>query len=118
MLFCTTACAFLRPEIEIWLTCLASVAYTAKYSPDPLSFTVEDFASRLAVNTVNVYAAAKEAVAGFDTLPSESIKTFIYTGNRLNIEVMPELLDLGVGKAASAYLIESWAKTYTQKGYK
>ena len=70
------------------------------------------------MNTISVYAAAKEAVAGFDTLPAEAIKTFIYTGNNLNHEVLPALLDLGVGKAASAHLIEVWSKTHVEKGYK
>lgn len=95
-----------------------SIAFTAEFSQDTLSFAVEDFAERLNINTVSVYAAAKEAVAGFDTLPAEAAKTFIYTGNKLNLEVQPALLDLGVGKAATAYLIASWAKTHTEKGYR
>jgi hypothetical protein len=65
------------------------------------------------VNTTSVYAAAQEAVAGFNTLPASTLKTFIFTGNRLNIEPMPILLNMGVGKNATAHLI--WAASISYK---
>jgi hypothetical protein len=70
------------------------------------------------VNTTSVYAAAKEAVAGFEKLPADATKTFIYTGNRLNLGPIPVLFDLGVGKAATAHMIQTWSMVLSQKGYK
>ena len=83
---------------------------------------MEDFSAHLAVNVASVYAAGKEAVAGFDTLPEDAIKTFIYTGNGLNVNPRPPgftgLLSLGVGKAGGAHLIHAWSTAYLEKGYK
>jgi hypothetical protein len=59
-----------------------------------LSTPLSKFESDLAVNVSSVYAAAQEAVTGFDELPKETLKHFIYTGNRLNIEPMPMLLSM------------------------
>lgn len=65
-----------------------------------------------------MYAAAQAAVAGFDTLSSDENKTFIYTGNYLNLHPLPLFTNLGVGKAASAHLIAVLSQSYPQKGYK
>jgi hypothetical protein len=47
-------------------------------------------------------------------------KTFIYTGNALNdiIVPMPMMLDLGMGKSASAYWIGVADALYAAKGYR
>lgn len=88
------------------------------FSPDsPVSTPLKDLSSSLAVNFTSVYAAAQVAVAGFKSLPADVIKSFIYTGNRLNIEPMPTLFDLGVGKVASAHLIQSLTMTPGMKDY-
>ena len=73
------------------------------------SISGESVAKDLTVNTVSAYVAAQEAVKGWTTLPSETKKTFIYTGNVLNEAVfpVPMMLNLGMGKAASAYWIGS-----------
>lgn len=78
------------------------------------------FAHDLDVNTVSAYAAAQQAVAGWETLPKEAKKTFIYTGNILNVAVLPVplMLDLGVGKAASAYWVGVADMTLSAKGYR
>jgi hypothetical protein len=39
------------------------------------------------VNTLSAYAAAQEAVKGFDKLPENVKKTFIFTGNKGNTVV-------------------------------
>ncbi|KAF2661991.1 hypothetical protein K491DRAFT_764624 [Lophiostoma macrostomum CBS 122681] len=72
-----------------------------------LSIPSERVTADLAVNTVSPYVAAQQAVKGWATLPKETKKTFIYTGNNLNNNVLPVplMLDLGVGKSASAYWI-------------
>jgi hypothetical protein len=74
----------------------------------------------LNVNTVSPYVAAQKAVEGWAALPGDMTKTFIYTGNPLNVQVapMPLFLDLGVGKRASMYWIAVADKTYAAKGYR
>lgn len=78
------------------------------------------FTHDLNVNTISAYAAAQEAVAGWESLPKEAKKSFIYTGNMLNVAVLPVplMVDLGVGKAASAYWIGVADATLSAKGYR
>ena len=86
---------------------------------DTLTVSAEDFAADLAINTTSVYVAVQEAVAGFERLSkSEPAPIFLYTGNALNEKKIPGLLTLGLGKAASAYLIESMAGLYAEKGFR
>lgn len=84
-----------------------------------LSPSVADLTTSLSINTVSAYAAAQEAVSAFDQLPAGSPKTFIYTGNCLNVMPMAMLFSLGLPKAATAHLIEVAAssKSYGSKGY-
>lgn len=76
-----------------------------------------DFETALKINTTSTYAAAKYAIVGFDKLPKSTLKSFVYTGNMLNVSPMPMLLTLGVGKAASAHIIESGASAFASEGY-
>lgn len=79
---------------------------------------METFARDLAINTTSVYAAAAQAKEYFSELPAEAARTFIYTGNLLNERVLQPLLDLGVGKSATAHLIEYLAEAYAFRGFK
>ncbi|KAI2623159.1 NAD(P)-binding protein [Hypoxylon sp. NC1633] len=97
----------------------------ASLTPPPdkdsvLSISVESVLSDLNVNTVSPYAAAQEAVKGWETLPKETKKTFIYTGNGLNLSVLPVPLmqNLGIGKSASAYWVGLADATYSSRGYR
>lgn len=74
--------------------------------------------SDLNVNTVSAFVAAQQALQSFEKLPSSAAQTFIYTGNILNTVTMPPLLDLGVGKSATAHIIESAAAVYGDRGFK
>jgi hypothetical protein len=68
-----------------------------------------------------VYAAIQEALAGFKTLPAGSPKSFIYTGNMLNLGpsmAFINLLPLGVGKTASAHMIQLAAMAFHDREYK
>jgi NAD(P)-dependent dehydrogenase (short-subunit alcohol dehydrogenase family) len=80
--------------------------------------TPKELHDSLAVNAVSLYAAIQEAVAGFETLPKELSKTFIYTGNKLNIEPYAMFAMLGTGKAAGAHLIQAAGQKYDGEGYK
>ena len=85
-----------------------------------MSIPTASIASDLAVNTVSPYMAAQQAVQGWETLPQEIKKTFIYTGNILNTTVppVPAMLTLGIGKSASAYWVGVADGTYTSRGFR
>lgn len=54
---------------------------------DPLSAPIENLQKDFSVNTTGAYAAAQEAVKGFEKLPQSVKKTFIFTGNKGNTAV-------------------------------
>jgi NAD(P)-dependent dehydrogenase (short-subunit alcohol dehydrogenase family) len=95
-----------------------AAALTANDPKNPFSISLEDFQRDLNVNTTSVFAAAKEAVAGFQQLPASASPTFIYTGNMLNTATIAPLMDLGVGKSASAHMIQLASEAFTDKGFK
>lgn len=55
-----------------------------------LSIPSARVAGDMVVNTVSAYAAAQHALAAWETLPAETKKTFIYTGNALGTNVIPD----------------------------
>lgn len=83
---------------------------------NPLGVSLDAFMEDLNINVNSVYAAIQEALKGFLELPSPASRTFILTGNAFNTSAFPPLLTLGVGKAASAHLIDYASKTYTMTG--
>lgn len=83
-----------------------------------MALSVEDLNRDFQINTASVLEAAKQAVAGFESLPDSSAKTFIYTGNRLIDGPLPRFVDLGIGKAGSAHLIAAASEAYAPKGYR
>ena len=83
----------------------------------PLATSLEVFSNDLTINTTSAYSAAQEAVKGFEQLPECAKKTFIYTGNMLYLGANPALLSLGVGKAATAHVIQAATMAYQGKGY-
>ena len=62
--------------------------------------------------------AAKHAALAFAKLPPTAARTFIYTGNCLNVMPIGSLLDAGVGKSATAHIIQVAAEAYKDKGFK
>ncbi|CAG8974797.1 hypothetical protein HYALB_00000410 [Hymenoscyphus albidus] len=93
-------------------------AYQSTFNPSPFSLPLSTFSSGVAISITSAFAALKYAIEGFDTLPADVNKTFIYTGNKLNVEPWPQLLDLGVGKAAGAHMVVAAAKGYGGSGYR
>lgn len=83
---------------------------------DPLaagSLSAVELQQDFMVNTTNALVAVQQLLAG----PTESKKSFIYTGNFLNVEVMPALLTNGLGKSAAAHLMHVASEAYKSKGY-
>ncbi|GLA02162.1 hypothetical protein AnigIFM60653_001562 [Aspergillus niger] len=97
----------------------------ASLTPPPdndsvLSIPAESVTVDLNINTVSPYIAAQQAVQAWEGLPQDARKTFIYTGNMLNGTVVPVplLLNLGMGKSASAYWVGVADTLYTPRGYR
>jgi len=84
---------------------------------DPLSIPQDKFEHDLAVNTTSPYLAAQEATRAFVDLPPDFPKSFIYTGNGLNMQVLPSFVTAGLGKSATAHVIDCAAKAYKDKGW-
>lgn len=86
--------------------------------PDnPLTLSTAQLEHDLAVNTTSAYVAASEAVKGFETLPKEWPKSFIYTGNGLNVIPQPRFVSLGLAKTAMAHVLECCTLAFQGKGY-
>jgi hypothetical protein len=101
------------PSVFRIANCPAYVV-TISTHEDPFSaLTAEKFVSQLSVSTASFYAAARY----FTQLPrSTHPKAFIYTGNASPGLIVPAVMDLGVGKTAAAYIIETAANTYGKSG--
>ena len=86
----------------------------------PLSVAAESVASDLNINTISPYIAAQQAVTAWQTMPTDIKKTFIYTGNHLNINIptMPVFMDLAMGKSASASWIGLADSMYAGKRFR
>jgi hypothetical protein len=83
---------------------------------------VDDFIKDMHVNTTSVWASAREAIKGFESLGSELGKeggTFIFTGNILNDTAAPGFMNFAMGKSAAAIMIKDLALAeYLDKPYK
>jgi hypothetical protein len=97
---------------------LILTAAAVNFTPtNPFSLPVADISKSIAINSISPYASIQEAIASFEELPKETAKSFIYTGNALNIKPMPVLMDLGIGKAATAHMIRGASMAYGSKGF-
>jgi hypothetical protein len=93
-------------------------AVTPNDPKNPLSLPLENFSRDFTINTTSAFVAAQQAVLAWEQLPESASKTFIYTGNITNEKPLAPLLDLGVGKSATAHIIQSVAASYKDKGFK
>merc|ERR1712000_57150 len=64
----------------------------------------------------SVLLALQQAIAGFRGLPATASKTFIFTGNILNLVPVPGMLSFGMTKGATAYAIRYLVETKTYEG--
>lgn len=83
------------------------------------STSTESVGSDLNVNIISPYVAAQQAVSGWETLPKETKKTFIYIGNIMNVFIvlMPMMLTLGMGKSVSVFWIGLADVMYSARGF-
>jgi hypothetical protein len=111
----------LHPALDILLKyadILKAAAATQNNPKDPLSLPLADFTRDLTINTNSAFVAAQQAVLAFKELPESASRTFIYTGNITNTTTIAPLLDLGVGKSATAHIIQSASQAYADQGFK
>jgi len=87
---------------------------------NPFTIPIESLESGLALMNTSAYIAAREAVAGFDSLPKDAPKAFLYTGNALAAITVPVVpyVSLGIGKSTASYWIGAASQIYKEKGYK
>lgn len=87
---------------------------------DAFSIPAEAMVKDNYVNVITPYVVAQEAVKGWATLGADVKKTFIYTGNILNVQILPLpfFLNGGVGKAGAAFWIGMADTLYKEKGYR
>jgi hypothetical protein len=84
---------------------------------NPLTLSEAQLNYDLAVNVSSAYCAAGEAIKGFETLPEELPKSFMYTANGLNMMPQPRLVSLGLGKTAMGHVIENCTLAFKGKAW-
>lgn len=92
---------------------MAAMFDKSKSAPSEIAALQADFN----VNTLSAYVAARLTVDSANALGSGP-GTFIYTGNKLNLIVVPPLLSPGMGKAGAAHMINYLAEEYKDEGHK
>jgi hypothetical protein len=68
-----------------------SIVDATTFSPadDALVVSFEEFDRDTTVNLHSAYVVAQQVVSGFAQLPASASRTFIYTGNVLNVTILP-----------------------------
>ncbi|KAM0342536.1 hypothetical protein ACHAPU_009510 [Fusarium lateritium] len=102
------------PTVVVWNAGARTVPPVAD---DMFTLTQESLVQDININTLGPYVAAQQAVSGWKTLPNETKKTFIYTGNKMNLQALPmaATATLGMGKSASSYWINLADMLYKNK---
>lgn len=97
----------------------AAAARTLVSADDPLStLSIKDYERDMAVSLHSALVAAQEAVRGFARFPATASRTYIYTGNKLNVMADPKVLALGIAKTGAAHFIWDCSIAYRQQGFK
>lgn len=92
---------------------VGAVVYNAAlFSADPsdtLSLfspsNITQYQTSQAVNGTSVLVSLHEATKSFRNAAADASKTFIFTGNALNVVTLPGMLNFGLGKTIPAYAI-------------
>lgn len=86
---------------------------------DPLQdFQLESFSNEMNVNVISGALAAHRAVLGFKELPADTPKVFFFTGNKLPVLSLPQVLWFGMGKSAAAHMMWDLSTAYRDKDFK
>ncbi|KAF2731141.1 putative short chain type dehydrogenase [Polyplosphaeria fusca] len=93
-------------------------AVTFTPANDAFAMSLAEFSRDTTINIHSAFVAAQQAVLGFAQLPASAARTFIYTGNVLNVAILPKFLSAGVGKSGAAHMIWTASDAYKDRGYK
>ncbi|KAB5576194.1 putative short chain type dehydrogenase [Coniochaeta sp. 2T2.1] len=85
---------------------------------DPFAISLADLNHDTTINIYSAFVAAQQAVSGFAQLPASAARAFIYTGNMLNVSILPGFLSQGIGKSGAAHMIWAAADAFKDRGYK
>ncbi|KAK0645058.1 hypothetical protein DIS24_g8249 [Lasiodiplodia hormozganensis] len=106
---------FGHPSVVIY----NGAARTVLPENDPLQdFSLESFNKDMNVNVTSAALAAHHAVLGFKELPADTTKVFFFTGNKLPVLSIPQVLSFGMGKSAAAHMIWDLSNVYRSRGFK
>ncbi|TVY73263.1 3-oxoacyl-[acyl-carrier-protein] reductase FabG [Lachnellula suecica] len=111
--------AFTRVKKELGIPSV--VLYNAgslTFAKEPFEISLDAKNRDMAINHTSAFVAAQQAVLGFAELPAHAAKTFLFTGNILNVKVLSGFMGQGTGKSASAHMIAQAAEAYKDRGYK
>ncbi|RFU27515.1 hypothetical protein B7463_g8834, partial [Scytalidium lignicola] len=93
-------------------------ASTLTPANDPFALPLAAFNRDTAINVTSAFIAAQQAALSFSQLSDSASRTFIYTGNILNVTILPSFLGQGMGKSAGAHMIRAAAAAYKDRGFK
>lgn len=93
-------------------------ASTLTAPADPFALQLDAFNRDVTINITSAFVAAQQASLGFAQLPASASRTFIYTGNILNVDIIPGFIDQGIGKSAGAHMMWAAAAAYKDRGFK
>ncbi|MCJ1311792.1 hypothetical protein MMC25_005465 [Agyrium rufum] len=85
---------------------------------DPFGLPLDAFNRDVPINVTIAFFAAQQDAFGFAQLSASPSRTFIYTGNILNVTIIPSFLARGVGKSAGAHMIWAASAAYKDRGFK
>lgn len=80
--------------------------------------SIEDFYRDMNVNLLSTVMAARASVQAFKELPPSANRTFIFTGNKLNVMSWPFVLPFAMAKTGVAHMIWDCAVAYRDQGIK
>ncbi|KFY26662.1 hypothetical protein V493_03955 [Pseudogymnoascus sp. VKM F-4281 (FW-2241)] len=93
-------------------------ASTFTPADDPFALPLAALNRDVTINITSAFVAAQQAALGFAQLPASASRTFIYTGNILNVTILPSFIDQGMGKSAGAHMIWAASAAYRDRGFK
>ncbi|KAK4497608.1 hypothetical protein PRZ48_010261 [Zasmidium cellare] len=100
------------------LTLLAA-SRTLAEPDDPLgTINTAEYTMDLTIGLHAAVAAAQAAVRGFKRLPESYSRTYIYSGNKLNVMSDPKAWTFGIARTGAAHLIWDCSLAYRAQGYK
>ncbi|KAL7895012.1 hypothetical protein HDV63DRAFT_406740 [Trichoderma sp. SZMC 28014] len=113
--------AFVKVKRELGIPSVVIYnAGAATFAPpsEPFAISLDAFKRDMTINNTSVFVAAQQAVLGFAELPDDVPKVFAFTGNILNVRPLPQFLESGAGKSASAHMMMAAAAEYKEKGFR